>query len=79
MTEEKTIKIFQQFYRSVSTIVQDSDLFSLVRLHGRMGHTGYRSKKVFLKCRVENKGARRVGDISTITIDTRDFFYDEDW
>jgi hypothetical protein len=39
----------------------------------RMGHTGH-----IAKCRVENRGTRRVGDISTVTIDTRDFFYDED-
>jgi hypothetical protein len=71
--------MLEQLFRSVSAIVQDSDLFSLVRLHGRMGHSGYRSKKVFLKCRVENRGARRVGDISTVTIDTREIFYDEDW
>ena len=62
--------------RTVSGTAHNRKLFDFVRLHGRLGHTGHRSKKVFLLAKVERLAPKT--DTTKLTIFTDKIFYDID-
>lgn len=66
--------------RTVSAIVEDKNLYDFVLLHGRLGHSAYRSRKLFLSATVKNKRAKRASDIQQISLYTDVIKYDiTDW
>ena len=75
---EKLMNLFEECWiydksRTVSGSFKDEKLANLVRLYGRLGHTGFKSKKIFLYANVDES------DFTKLTIFTDVIVHNVDW